>query len=81
MVPEYLYKYYVNLIDDDRNDTYCYPWVLPYQSPLTVMARSHQSGVSRCWEGSEPVGLAAMGLTHRVGMPGEGPIHLGGDIH
>lgn len=44
-----------------------------------TVAPSHQSEVSR-WEGLEPVGLAAMGLTCLVGMPDEGQIHLEGDV-
>ena len=73
----HLYKYYVNVISNDRNGSYRYQCVLPYQYQW-VLAQSHQSGVIG---GPESVlALAAMKLRHFVGMPGEGLLHLVGDI-
>jgi len=65
---------------DDRlgNEPYGYLRPLPYQYAWAVTP-SHQSGRTGGLEG--PVGLALAGLGCLVGMPGEGWIHLGDDIH
>jgi len=73
----HLYKYYVNVISNDRNGSYHYQYVLPYQYQW-VLAQSHQSGVIGGLESM--LALAAMKLRHFIGMPGEGLLHLVGDI-
>lgn len=73
----HLYKYYVNVIGNDRNGSYHYQCVLLYQYQW-MLAQSDQSGVIRGPE--SVVVLAETKLRHFVGMPGEGLLHLMGDI-